>query len=90
MYCFKKEGRLIRPKEFLRNATVIKDKEKKKKPFTYTLQHSEILFLHISQLVRKLGSECRVSHGTTPLEQGGLKVLLKGPTWQLGGAGAGV
>lgn len=37
-------------------------------------------FLHISQLIRKLGSECRVSHDAALLEQRGLRVFLMGPT----------
>lgn len=33
----------------------------------------------ISQLVRKLGSVCRVSHDTVPIDQTGLRDVLKGP-----------
>lgn len=40
------------------------------------LQHSKILF-SIYQVVRKLGSEQRVSHDTVLMEQIGLRVLLK-------------
>lgn len=53
--------------------------KKKKKPLffvTRTLQDSEILFLHIHQLVRKLGSEHRLSHNMVPPEQRRLRELL--------------
>lgn len=36
-------------------------------------------FLCISQFVYKLGSEHKINHSTTPLEQMGLRDLLKDP-----------
>lgn len=49
----------------------------------YNEMYSEttlIFNIYTSPLVSKVGSECEVSYGTPPMEQTGLRVLLKDPT----------